>query len=238
MTEWALKRFWTEAGIGTAEGGYAVLLDGRPVKTPAKMPLVVPTRAMAEAIALEWDAQDAQVAPLTMPVTRAANAAIDKVRVQRAEVAELIAAYGESDLLCHRAESPPALARRQAAAWDPLLAWAAEALGAPLTPTVGVIPMRQPAESLARLRARVAGFDPFELTALHDLVGLSGSLVIGLAAAETVETPERLWDLSRIDETWQEEQWGSDAEAAEAAAARRRDFLQARRFLDLSRASR
>ncbi|MBL3560039.1 ATP12 family chaperone protein [Rhodovulum sulfidophilum] len=237
MSEWALKRFWTEAGVAPAEDGFAVLLDGRPVKTPAKRPLAVPTRAMAEAVAAEWDAQEDQVAPLSMPVTRAANAAIDKVMEQRAEVAELIAAYGESDLLCHRAESPAELVRRQAESWDPLLAWAASTLGAPLEPTPGVIPRPQPSESLSRLRSRVAGLDAFELTALHDLVGLSGSLVIGLAAAEGLEPPERLWELSRIDETWQQEQWGLDDEAAEVAAARQRDFLQARRFLDLARAS-
>ncbi|WP_414896811.1 ATP12 family chaperone protein [Rhodovulum sp. YEN HP10] len=237
MSEWALKRFWTETGVTPAEAGFAILLDGRPVKTPAKRPLAVPTRAMAEAVAAEWDAQEDQVAPLSMPVTRAANAAIDKVMEQQAEVAELIAAYGESDLICHRAESPAELVSRQAEGWDPLLAWAAATLGAPLEPTRGVIPRPQPAESLTRLRTRVAGFDAFELTALHDLVGLSGSLVIGLAAAEGIEAPERLWELSRIDETWQQEQWGIDAEAAEVAAARRRDFLQARRFLDLARAS-
>ncbi|MCE8472266.1 ATP12 family chaperone protein, partial [Rhodovulum sulfidophilum] len=118
MSEWALKRFWTEAGVAPAEVGFAVLLDGRPVKTPAKRPLAVPTRAMAEAVAAEWDAQEDQVAPLSMPVTRAANAAIDKVMEQRVEVAELIAAYGESDLLCHRAESPAELVRRQAESWD------------------------------------------------------------------------------------------------------------------------
>lgn len=237
MAEWVPKRFWTRAEPAEAEDGFAVLLDGRPVRTPAKAALILPTRAMAEAVAAEWDAQEDRIAPLTMPVTRAANAAIDKVRPQHAEVAALIAAYGESDLLCHRAESPAELVARQAAAWDPLLDWAQGALGAALTPTAGVIPCAQPPESLARLAARVAALDAFALTALHDLVGLSGSLVVGFAAMEDVAPPERLWEISRIDETWQEEQWGVDGEAAEVAAAKRRDFLRARRFLDLARAS-
>lgn len=236
MAEWAQRRFWTAVSVdATGEAGYRVLLDRRVLRTPAKAELVVPTRTMAEAIAAEWDAQQSEVRPFTMPVTRAANAAIDKVRAQHAEVAALIAAYGESDLLCHRAESPAELVAREAAAWDPLLDWVRVALGAPLVVTSGVIPCTQPPESLARLRARVAGLDPFALTALHDLVGLSGSLVIGLAASESVAPAERLWEASRIDETWQAEQWGLDAEAAEAIAARRDGFLQARRFLDLSR---
>jgi len=238
MAEWAVRRFWTAAEVAAAEDGHTVLLDGRPVRTPAKAALILPTRAMAEAAAAEWAAQDREVRPLTMPVTRAANAAIDKVRPQHAEVAALIAAYGESDLLCHRADSPAELVARQARAWDPLLDWAGEALGAPLLPTAGVIPRPQPEASLNALRARVAGLDAFALTALHDLVALSGSLVIGLAAMQDAVRPvERLWDVSRIDETWQQEQWGVDAEAAEAAAAKRRDFLQAHRFLELARAS-
>ncbi|GAA0308855.1 ATP12 family chaperone protein [Rhodovulum strictum] len=235
MSGWTAKRFWTAADVAEAGDGFTVLLDGRPVRTPAKAEFVLPTRAMAEAAAAEWNAQEGALRPQTMPVTRAANAAIDKVRVQHAEVAALIAAYGESDLICHRAESPAELVARQAAGWDPLLDWARTALGAPLRPGRGVLPCAQPGESLAVLGGRVAAQDAFALTALHDLVALSGSLVIGLAALEGAVAPiERLWDLSRIDETWQQEQWGVDDEAAEVAAARRRDFLQARRFLDLA----
>lgn len=235
MSEWTQRRFWTRADVEDRADGFSVLLDGRPVKTPARAALLLPTRAMAQAVAAEWDAQEETIDPFAMPVTRAANAAIDKVAPQHAEVAAMIAAYGETDLLCHRAEAPEALARRQAEAWDPLLDWAANALGAPLMPTIGVMPRPQPHESLARLADEVAGRTPFELTALHDLVSLSGSLVIGLAAIHDQATPEALWQLSRIDETWQEELWGTDAEAAEHGAARRRDFLNARRFFDLAR---
>ncbi len=236
MSEWTQKRFWTRADVEDRADGFSVRLDGRPVKTPARAALLLPTRAMAKAVAAEWDAQDEKVDPFAMPVTRAANAAIDKVATQHAEVAAMIAAYGETDLVCHRAGSPEALARRQAEAWDPLLEWIAESLGAPLEPAIGIMPRPQPPESLARLADEVAALTAFELTALHDLVSLSGSLVIGLAAVHDQATPESLWRLSRIDETWQEELWGTDAEAAEHGAARRRDFLNARRFFDLARA--
>lgn len=237
MTEWASKRFWKNASAVQVKAGHGVHLDGRPVRTPAKNALVLPTRAMAEAIAAEWAAQDVEVRPLSMPVTRAANAAIDRVQPRKAEVAALIAAYGESDLLCHRADAPQALVERQAAAWDPLLDWAREALGAPLTPVCGVIPHDQPIASLQRLQAEVSRLDAFALTALHDLVGLSGSLVIGLAAMGEAHDLDELWEISRIDETWQAEQWGMDDEAVEVTAGKRRDFLQARRFLELGRAS-
>ncbi len=233
MTEWKAKRFWTEAQVAEVEGGWEVRLDGRPVRTPGKQPLVLPTLALAEAIAAEWDAQEGVIDPLSMPCTRTANSAIEKVAPQKAEVAALLAAYGESDLLCYRAEGPAALIERQAAAWDPLLDWARTVLGAPLVPTAGIVHVAQPADSLSRLAARVAALGPFELAAFHDLVALSGSLVIALAVLDGHAPPEALWDVSRIDEMWQEEQWGTDEEAAEAAARRRGDFLQAKTFLDL-----
>lgn len=230
MSGWTPKRFWQAAAVAEAPGGFTVTLDGRAVKTPAKAPLVVPTRPLAEAIAAEWQAQEKVVDPRTMPFTRSANAAIDKVAVQFDEVAELIAAYGASDLVCYRAAEPAGLVARQAAGWDPLLVWAAEALGAPLVATTGVMHRAQPAESLAVLAALVRGLTPFELTAAHDLVGLSGSLVIGLAALRGQDDPEALWRLSRIDETWQQELWGVDEEAAEMDEARRLAFLHAARF--------
>jgi chaperone required for assembly of F1-ATPase len=236
MTGWAPRRFWTEARIEAGAQGWEVRLDGRAVRTPAKAPLVLPTRALAEAIAGEWREQGDRIDPRTMPLTRAANAAIDKVAPQRAEIAAMLAAYGETDLLCHRAEGPAELVRRQASAWDPLLGWAAETLGAPLVVTAGVISVPQPAASLVRLAAEVEALGPFELAAFHDLVALSGSLVIGLAALRGAGEGAALWQASRIDETWQAELWGADAEAAAAGAERRRDFLQALRFLDLCRA--
>jgi chaperone required for assembly of F1-ATPase len=234
VSGWAARRFWTEARVEPIEGGFAVRLDGRPVRTPAKTPLVVPTRAMAEAIAAEWDAQEGTVKPLTMPVTRSANAALDKVAVQFDEVAGLIAAYGGSDLLCYRATGPERLIARQAEAWDPLLHWAATALGAPLRVTVGIVPVPQPEASLARLSARVAGFTAFELTAVHDLVSITGSLVLGLAVTDARLEPDAAWTLSRIDEAWQAELWGRDEEAEAMEVQRREGLLHAGRFYRLS----
>ncbi len=233
MTEWKLKRFWTEARPEPAEGGFTVTLDGRPVKTPAKAALTVPTRAMAEAMAAEWDAQQDAVDPRTMPVTRAANAAIDKVAVQHGRVAEMLAEYGGTDLLCYRAEAPAELVARQEAAWDPLLAWARDALDAPLVTTRGVMHVPQPERSLQAFDAQVRALDPFALTALHDLVTLSGSLVIGLAAIHEHLPAGDLWQRSRIDEIWQEEQWGADEEAAEAARRKETAFHDAAIFFGL-----
>lgn len=230
MSAWKSKRFWKEATAIPAEGGFTVTLDDRPVKTPAKRALVMPTLALARAVAEEWDAQEDEVNPNTMPVTRAVNAAIDKVSQQHTEVADLLAAYGDSDLLCYRADSPEGLVARQAAAWDPLLDWAHDTFGARLTPTVGLMPRPQNPDDLARLAKDVHAMDAFTLTAFHDLVGLSGSLVIGFAALRNHGQIEDLWQTSRIDEIWQEEQWGEDEEATAMAAAKRDQFLAAKRF--------
>lgn len=235
MSSWTAKRFWTTATAEPAEGGFTVRLDGRPVKTPAKAPLVVPTRTLAEAIAAEWDAQQGKVNPEIMPLTRAANSAIDKVAPLRTEVIAELARYGGTDLLCYRTHGPAALTVRQAAAWDPLLDWAASALQAPLTITAGVIPVDQPAASLARLTARVAAFSNFGLAGLHDLVAISGSLVLALAVAERRLTAEAAFQASRVDNLWQSEQWGSDDEEARIEARRHAAFLQADRFLGLCR---
>ena len=235
MTEWAQRRFWTEVTVVPEAGGQAVRLDSRPLRTPAKAALRMPTRALAEAVAGEWRTVEELVDPAAMPITRAVNAAIDKVEPQREAVAAELAAYGDSDLTCYRAEGPEALAERQAEAWDPLLRWAAEHHGARLEPRVGVMPRPQDPAALGRLAAPLRGMDAFALTAMSDLVALSGSLVIALAAASGDWDPEDLWARSRVDETWQEEQWGRDDEAAEVAALRERDFRRAHRFLILAR---
>lgn len=233
MSEWTPKRFWTKAHVAEAEGGFQILLDTRPLRTPGKALVVVPTHAMATAIAAEWDAQTEKVDPAGMPVTRAANAAIDKVAAQHGEVADMVAAYGDADLLCYRAESPEELVARQAAEWSPLLAWAESALGARLEPRSGVMHVPQSPEALRILHAAVHGLDNFALTALYDLVSLSGSLVIGFAAVHGAQDIEKLWSLSRLDEDWQADLWGEDEEAAEMAAVKRAAFLQAWRFFHL-----
>ena len=237
MSEWKAKRFWKEAQVVEAEGGFAVELDGRPVRTPLKSAMTLPSRAMAEAVAAEWDAQEGEIKPVSMPVTRAANAAIDKVTRQHGEVAEMLAAYGDSDLLCYRAASPQELVERQAEAWDPLLDWADATFGARLIPVEGVMHAPQNPRALERLAAPVHAMDAFRLTAFHDLVGISGSLVIGLAAIHEVKDIGTLWRLSRIDETWQEEQWGIDEDARAQAAMKESDFYAAKRFHDLAHAA-
>jgi chaperone required for assembly of F1-ATPase len=234
MGEWKQKRFWKEVTVAETGDGFAVELDGRRIKTPAKTTLAVPGRGMAEAIAAEWDAQVEEVDPTTMPFTRSANAAIDKVRIQHAEVADLLAAYGDSDLLCYRADSPESLVARQAEVWDPALDWAADVLGARLETRTGLMHAGQDADALAVLAARVHALNDFQLAAFHDLVSLSGSLVLGFAAALDWRPAEELWDMSRLDELWQEEQWGEDEEAVQTAAVKRKAFLHAKAFYDFS----
>ena len=227
------KRFWTSASVRPEAGGFRVALDARPLKTPAGAALVVPTEALAAVVAAEWDALDGEIRPERLPLTRAANSAIDRILPNPGPVADAIADYGRNDLLCYRAATPQALADRQAAGWDPWLAWAARELRAPLVAVAGITPQPQPETSLAALGAAVAAHGPFALAGLHGLVALSGSLVLGLAVSRGALAPEAAWDLGRLDEDWQAEQWGLDAEAEATAAAARADFLDSARLLAL-----
>ena len=234
MSGWIPKRFWKNADVVSVEGGFSVTLDGRSVKTPAKNLLTLPTKAMAEAVAAEWQAQEEKIDPATMPVTRTANAALDKVVPQHGEVADMLAEYGDSDLLCYRADSPSELVDLQSAHWDGLLEWAAEALGVRLHTRTGIMHKPQDADALAALSARVHALDSFELAAFHDLVSLSGSLIIGFAATLDARAPSDLWDVSRVDENYQADQWGRDDDAEELAARKRDSFLHAKRMFDLA----
>ena len=234
MSDWKPKRFWKESEVVELDNGYTVELDGRRVKTPAKDALVLPTREMAQAVAAEWDAQDKEVDPSTMPFTRSANAAIDKVRHQHGEVADMLAAYGDSDLLCYRAAHPEELTKKQSEIWDPALDWAAENLGVRLIPVIGVVHQPQPEEAIQTLSRQVHALDPFQLAAFHDLVSLSGSLILGFAAAKNWHEVDQIWRISRLDEQWQEDQWGVDEEAREHAEIKRQAFLHAKRFFDVS----
>ncbi|MDZ7905615.1 MAG: ATP12 family protein [Cypionkella sp.] len=231
MTTWAAKRFWKTAQAVQLDAGYTVHLDGRAVKTPAKNPLILPTRALADLIAAEWDAQAVQIDPETMPMTRRANSALEKVAPNRAAVIDELAGYGASDLLCYRADSPAELAQRQALGWQPWLDWAARAFLAPLRVTTGVVPIDQPAASLAALRTEVEKFDAFGLAGLHDLVAISGSLVLALAMAKGALRPEAGFDLSRIDEAWQAEKWGMDDEASARESFKKTALIDAYNFL-------
>ncbi len=233
MSEWVAKRFWKSAIAEEVDGRFQVLLDGRVVKTPAKQVLSLPTEALSQAIAIEWDAQEDVIDPQSMPLTRLANSALDKVTPQHRAVADLIAEYGGSDLLCYRAERPTDLVERQANQWDPVLAWAAKEHGITLRLQSGVMPIEQPAVSLRQILDLTHALDPFALTAFHELVSLSGSWVLGLAALQDYAPADELWSVACLDELFQMEQWGEDEEASVARAAKNDAFLCAYRFAKL-----
>ncbi|AXC49394.1 ATPase [Paracoccus suum] len=237
MSEWKARRFWKVADVRPAGDGWEVTLDGKPLRTPGKAALVLPTEALARAIADEWDAQGDLIAPLTMPLTRAANSAIERVTPQQAEVAAMLSDYASTDLLSYRAEGAGegGLAARQSAGWDPLIDWAKARHDAPLAVTGGVIPVAQDPAALARLADAVAALDVFGLTALHDLVTLPGSLILGLAVIDGRIDATMAHALARLDEEFQAEQWGRDEEADAAAEARLEAMQNAERLWHLSR---
>ena len=228
-----MKRFWKAASVEPADAGWAIALDGRPVRTPVRQPLIVPTQDLAEAIAAEWNAVSDTVDPMAMPLTGLANAAIDRIAPDRATFAASIAKYGEGDLLYYRADRPAALAERQAAAWDPPLAWARRRFDVDFVVTEGFAHVPQPAATISRLTAAVRALDPFQLAGLSQLVTIGGSLILGLAVRDKYESAAEAWDRAIVDERWQAEQWGADEEAEKVLAARRRDFLGAAEFLAL-----
>lgn len=234
MSGWARKRIWKTVSVHAAPEGFGIALDDKPLVTPLKVPLYVPSEDFAHEVAAEWDAVDKVLDPTVMHYTRAANAAIDKVAVQRAEVVEMLAAYGESDLLCYRAGAPEALVARQAQMWDPLLDWAVTITGERLAVTTGVIPIAQPATAIAAMQQRLDAMDIFQLTGAHDLIALSGSLVLPLGVIDGHIEADHAWEVSRLDEVWQAEQWGQDEEAEEAAEIKRQAFVRAARIYALS----
>ena len=235
MAEWKARRFWKSADIRPQGDGWEVVLDDRPLRTPGKLPLILPTEALARAIAAEWDAQTDIIDPNRMPLTRAANSAIEKVTPQFHAVTSMLGDYGGTDLLSYRANEPDELTRAQAAGWDPLIDWAATELRAPLRITHGVIPVPQDPTVLLKLQAEIASLDAFALTALHDLVTLPGSLVLGLAVLRGRLDAETAWKLARIDEEFQADRWGRDEDADLAAQGRLAAMRNAERFYHLSR---
>jgi chaperone required for assembly of F1-ATPase len=228
-----MKRFYGRAVASPEEGGVSVLLDGRPVRTPGRNLLRVPTEELAEVIADEWNAQGEQIDPRSMPLTGLANAAIDRVTPDPAGFARGLAEYGESDLLCYRAEGPRSLVERQEAAWDPLLAWAGTRFGVEFETTTGVMHRRQPEATVERLGRAVAARSPFQLAGVAPLVTIAGSLIVALALAEGAIGLQTAWDSALLDEAWQAEQWGADPLAAASLENRRREFESAYSFLTL-----
>lgn len=231
----APARFYQNVTTSEDAGGVVVRLDGNPVRTPQKTVLAVPERALAEAIAEEWRSQGKTVDPSSMPFTRLAFAALDATSPDAARLRDEILAYGKSDLLCYRAESPKALALRQQEAWDPLLEWAAERLGARLVTSTGVVYREQPPQGLAALARALEGRGSFELVALHGAVSLTGSLILGLALVEGHLGATEAFALSRLDEAFQSETWGRDAEAEARAGAQAAQLEAIETFLRLAR---
>lgn len=227
-----MKRFYKEAGVMPEADGFAVTLDGRVVKTPGRRALVLPAEALARAIAAEWAGQGEEIKPETMPLMRLAATALDQVGPQRAAIIDAVAAYGGSDLVCYRVNHPEELARRQNAAWAPLVDWAAATYEAPLVVTDGLMHAAQPEASLVRLRAVVEAADDFRLSGLQNAVGALGSLVIGLALMEGRLTPEQAFAAAELDALYQIEQWGEDAEATARHAALQEDIAATRRYFD------
>lgn len=231
----APRRFYQAATIVPAEGGWGILLDGKPLRSPARRPIVLPTEALAAAIAEEWQAQDEKIDPRSMPLMQLAATAIDRLADDRAGLVQQTAGYGRSDLVCYRAAEPPALARRQEALWQPLIAWLADRYDVALSVTTGIVSVEQPPHASATFRRVLEACDLFALTALAAMTGSAGSLVIALALAEGRLSADEAADAALLDEVFQAEKWGSDPEAEHRRAAIRADLAAAARFHRLSR---
>ena len=225
-----MKRFWKDVAI---DADRVVTLDGKPVRTPGRRPLALPTDALAEAVAEEWRAVGETIDPRTMPLTGLANAATDPIANDPAQFAARLAAYGESDLLCYRADGPPLLVERQAAAWDPLLAWARGRYDVTFAVTEGVMHVAQPDATIARLHEAVAAYDDFRLAGLSPVVTLTGSLVIGLALIEGEIDADAAWAAAGLDEDWSIEMWGEDWQATQLRELKRKEFGVGVAFLGL-----
>ncbi len=230
-----LKRVYKKVAVEAVAGGYRVTLDGKPLHTPARVPLVLPQRPLLEAVAAEWDAQADKVQPETMPVMQLVSTAIDRVVPQRDRIATDIAEYAATDLVCYRAELPAELVARQHRIWQPLVDWVRREFDAPLTVTAGVMPRPQPPEALQALRRAIDGLDDLELTGLQALTGMCGSLVIALALRSGFIDADEAWAASQLDESFQIEKWGEDAEAAKRRQVLLTDIRNTARFLELLR---
>jgi len=231
-----MKRFYQKAEPAKRAGGYAIILDGKPIKTPGRRDLLVPSEALAAAIAEEWNAQATEVRAAKMPLTRFATTTVDRVATQRDAIIRQTANYAGTDLVCYRATHPPELAARQQAVWQPLIDWAVLRYDAPLVVTSGVIPKSQSEESLRAFASAVAEHDDFALTALHVATAACGSLVIGLALTQGHLDAEGAFAVSQLDESFQIEAWGEDAEQAARRRALAADIQAAARFIWLLRA--
>jgi chaperone required for assembly of F1-ATPase len=232
MTKRTFAKFYKTVVTSPLDDGYAMLLDGKPVKTPGRATLVLPNAALAEAIAEEWRLQDAQIDPMGMPLTRLAYAAIDLLAKHRGQVTDRSLGFGRSDLLCYRADAPASLIERQAAAWEPLLKWIAEARGVVLQAGQGVSYIEQPAGAALALEKLVAALDDFRLAALDHATSLTGSLVLGVALLDGRLNAAQAFAAATVDETYQAEKWGKDGEAGARLANIRVELEATERFLN------
>lgn len=228
-----MRRFYADVTVHEVDGDWSIALDSRPLRTPKRAALTLPTEALAQAVAAEWRAQGDAIAPLTMPLTGLANAAIDIIAPDPVAFASPLAAYGESDLLCYRAPETD-LAAEEAASWNPLLDWAERRYGVEFIITTGIVHVAQTDATLRELRDALATQPPFAMAALSPIITIGGSLVVALALAEGVDSAEALWDVVTLDERWQEERWGEDADAVAARLRKRDEWLMAASFLTLS----
>lgn len=226
-------RFYKSVAVDSDGGKFRLLLDGKPVRTPAKKQLVLPTRALAEAVATEWEGQKVRIDPVTMPLSRLANSAVDGVMGREADVRADIARYAGSDLICYRAEAPPELVHRQAQAWDPVLAWARDALGASFHVARGIMPVTQPALAAHGVAHAIDAHGAFELAALHVMTTLTGSALLALAHARGRLTVHDAWAAAHVDEDWQISRWGEDAEAKARRDLRWAEMQAASRLIQL-----
>ena len=230
------KRFYKAAGVGEKDGGFAVLLDGKPVNTPAKRPLVLPARELAEIVAREWDKQESDIDPGTMPMTRLANLAIDRVAEKAGEMAGEVKRYAASDLVFYRADEPEGLVAQQAKHWDPVLRWARETLGANFMLASGVNHVTQADSALNAINKEIDRYaPPFALAALASVTQLTGSALIALMLAHGQLTPVAAWNAAHVDEDWNTRTWGEDAEAAVRRAQRLAEFEAAAKMLSFCR---
>ena len=231
-----MRRFYQKASVTASPSGFAIALDGKLVKTPGKRVVSLESRPLALAVAEEWESQTPEIVPAAMPLMKLAATAIDRVTAARADVIENAATYAASDLLCYRADSPPELAARQAAAWQPLVEWASSRFDAPLEVTTGITAIPQPMSSLCRLREVLEAVDVMSLTAIADLTGLMGSLVLALAIWDQRLDAAAACDAALLDEAFQSERWGVDEEAALRLRNIRAEISAAARFMALHRA--
>lgn len=230
-----MKRFFKQVAVVEREAGFQVTLDSHPVRTPAKAAMVLPTRALAEAVAAEWRTQGAEIKSDTMPLTRLAGLAIDQVALRRETVVDEVAAYAGADLVCYRAERPPRLRVRQDACWQPLVDWAAARYDARLKVGSGIVPLAQPAEVIESYRRVVAAFDDMMLAALRAATAACGSLVIALALREGRIDAAEAFEASQLDEAFQIEQWGEDPLIACRRAGVKAAIADAAAFMALGR---